>query len=244
MSAPGAGTASDVAPGWLRRNRWWLAGTVVLGALAFVLPHRAAKHEWERRGYTHPVEGRAGGWTGYEDSRWRLVEVRRKDVSGVAGGYLHPEASMLLLVYEVIPGKQVGTEVLDRCVGRVSDGRGRYWGGVGMGGGANSNPFTWEAQARTKRELGLDTGCGSRPGGDGLPAKARPTRPFRFFHMFLVPRELSLQDLYGEIVVDPYNATPPGSYVRFKLAGDRPGPAGAGSHSRRSPPATPPAAVR
>lgn len=221
MSAPAASAASASAPGWLRRNRWWLAGALVLGVLAFVLPQREARHEWGRRGYTHPVEGRAEGWTEYEGSRWRLVEVRRKDASEVAGDYLHPKASMLLLVYEVIPGKQVDSEVLDHCVGRVSDGRGRFWGGVGMGGGANSNPFGWDVQARVRKELGLDTDCGSRAGENGLTVKARPTRPFRFFHMFLVPRDLPLQGLHGEIVVDPYNTTPPGSYVRFRLPSAR-----------------------
>lgn len=213
-------TADMPATGWFRRNRWWLAGAIVLGTLAFWLPYRAAQHEWGRRGYTHPVEARSDGWTTYEGSRWRLVEVLRDDkASNVSGGYLHGDASLLLVVYEVIPGKGIDAESLDRCRGRLSDSRGRVWGGPRLGGtgSAIGDSAIGEASVRARRTLGLDTGCGTRSDGDALATKARPTRPFRFVHMFLVPRALSSQGLHGEIVLDPFETSPPGSYVRFKL---------------------------
>ena len=93
--------------GWLRRNRWWLAGAVALGAMAFVLPYRAAQHEYGRRTYTHPLHASAQGWTEYEGSRWRLVGMRREPVLGVAAPYLHSDAAIVHVVYEVIPGRDV-----------------------------------------------------------------------------------------------------------------------------------------
>ena len=235
MNALPSHDASAPVAGWIRRNRWWLAGAVVMGALAFALPYRSAQHEWGRRGYSHPVEGRAEGWTTYEGSRWRLVEVLRDDaVSEVAGGYVHGEASLLLLVYEVIPGKGVDTGMLDRCRGRLSDARGRVWGGPPWGGDvvfAGDGSIASDTKRRVAKALGLESGCGSRSGAGVLPVKARPTRPFRFFHMFLVPRQLAAQGLYGEIVVDPYRTTPPGSYVRFRLGASRPLPRGATSRN-------------
>lgn len=235
MNAPPIQGPGAPVAGWARRNRWWLAGAVVMGVLAFVLPYRSAQHEWGRRGYNHPVEARAQGWTNYQGSRWRLVEVLRDDAVGkVAGGYVHADASLLLLVYEVIPGKGVDAGTLDRCRGRLSDARGRVWGGPPWGVDVafpGDGSIAWKTKSRVARALGLETGCGSRAGVDVLPVKARPTRPFRFFHMFLVPRQLAAQGLYGEIVVDPYRTTPPGSYVRFKLGASRPLQQGATSRN-------------
>lgn len=200
--------------GWLRRNRGWLAGALVLGTLAFVLPWRAAVHEYGRRGFTHPVEGRARGWNDYAGARWRLVAVRRDDVPGVAADYPHSEASRVLVVYEVIAGKDTDIDTLGRCVGRLADARGRHWGGQAIA----MDEFNARVQRQVEDTLQLDTSCAERTARDGARVRARPTRPFRFFHGYLVPRDVSLDELSAEIVVDPFNTTPPGSYLRFRLA--------------------------
>lgn len=209
-------TPTDVhsaeATGWLRRNRWWLAGALVLGALAFVLPYRAAQHEYGRRTYTHPVQADGGGWTDYEGSRWRLVGMRFEPVLGVVARYMHSDAAIVHLVYEVIPGRGVDMKRLNACRGRLQDARGRVWG---------DQAFTSDLDARTERRIkeqsGLEAGCASRAGPDFSEIKARPTRPFRFRHSYLVPRDLPRQGLRGEIIVDPFNTTPPGSYITFDL---------------------------
>lgn len=213
------------ANGWWRRNRWWLAGAAVLGTLAFVLPYRGALEEYGRRGYWHPVDATSEGWTAYRGSRWRLVEVLRDDdASNTAAGYLHADASMLMLVYEVIPGQGVSPEQLDRCRGRLSDDKGHHWGGAPWGeaammdrdgGGSGTNRYKFE------RDVGLGSGCGSRSGSP-LPVKARPTRPFRFMHLFLVPRGQATEGLHAEIVLDPFETDPPGQFVRFTLGEAKP----------------------
>lgn len=210
MTPTGANSAAD--PGWLRRNRWWLAGAVVLGALAFVLPYRAAQHEFGRRTYTHPVRAGAEGWTEYEGSRWRLVGMRREPVMGAVANYLHSDAAIVHLVYEVIPGREVDLKRLNACRGRLQDGRGRVWGGQ-----AFTSDLDTKTERRIKEQTGLEAGCASRSGPDFSEIKARPTRPFRFRHSYLVPRDLPRRRLRGEIIVDPFNTTPPGSYLTFDL---------------------------
>lgn len=218
MPSPPPATAPD-APGrrgWLHANRWWLPGALVLGALAFWLPWRAAQHEYGRRGFTHPVEGRLDGWTRYEGARWRLVEVRREDAAGTFADYAHSDASRLLVVFEVVPGKDIDLQVLDRCIGRLSDGRGRHWGGQMTA----VDEFSPQVQRRIERELGLDTRCAARTDADFNDIQARRGEPFRFFHGYLVPRDLPNDALSAEIVIDPFNTDPPGSYLRFRLPAD------------------------
>jgi hypothetical protein len=200
------------ADGWLRRNRWWLAGAVVLGAMAFILPYRAAQHEYGRRTYTHPVQAAAEGWTAYEGSRWRLIGVRREPVLGTAAPYLHSEAAIVHVVYEVIPGRDVDMKRLNACRGRLQDARGRVWGGQ-----AFLNELDSKTERRIREQSGLESGCASRSGPDFSEVKARPTRPFRFRHSYLVPRELPGKGLRGEIMLDPFNTVPPGSYISFDL---------------------------
>lgn len=199
--------------GWWHRNRWWLPGALVLGALALVLPWRAAQHEYGRRTFTHPVEGTLDGWTEYEGARWRLVEVRREDGQGVFADYAHSDASRVLVVFEVIPGKDIDLQVLDRCVGRLSDGRGRHWGGQMVA----TDEFSTREQRKLEKMLQLDTRCASRTDASFNDIKARRGEAFRFFHGYLVPRDLPNSALSAEIILNPYETTPPGSYLRFKL---------------------------
>lgn len=219
MSLPS--TEAPPRRGWLHRNRWWLPGALLLGALALVLPYRAAQHEYGRRTFTHPVDGQLDGWTEYEGARWRLVEVRREEGEGIYADYPHSPASRLLVVFEVIPGKDIDLAVLDRCIGRLSDGRGRHWGG----GMTPTDAFSAREQRRVERLLQLDTACASRTDADFNDIKARRGEAFRFFHGYLVPRDLPNRDLSAEIILNPYETTPPGSYLRFRLpAADAPGP--------------------
>ena len=206
--------------GWLYRNRWWLPGALVLGTLALVVPWRAAMHEFGRRTFTHPVEGQLEGWTEYEGARWRVVEVQRQEPKGPSADYSHSDASRLLVIFEVIPGKDIDLQVLDRCVGRLSDGRGRHWGGQMMA----TDEFSSRVQRQLEQELQLDTRCASRTDTSFSDIKAQPGQPFRFFHGYMIPRDLPTDELSAEIILNPYETTPPGSYLRFKLPARAPAP--------------------
>ena len=72
-------------------------------------------------------------------------------------------------------------------------------------------------QRRIERELQLDTRCASRTDADFNDIKARRGAPFRFFHGYLVPRDLPNDALSAEILLNPFETTPPGSYLRFRL---------------------------
>lgn len=218
-------------PGWWRRNRFWLPGALVLGVLAFLLPYRANLYEYGRRGFDHPIDAAADGWTPYQGSRWRLVEVLRDDgASDVVADYPHSKASLLALVYEVVPRKGVTPDALDLCHGRLTDAKGRAWGGPAWGGEGSLRgaSITSSAQRRVERALDLSSDCGSRHVRfDQDEVKARPGRPFRFAFLYVIPRDLPTQGLRGEIELDPYNAKPPGSYLRFTLGASRAMPADA-----------------
>lgn len=219
--------------GWWRGNRFWLPGALVLGALAFLLPYRAMLYEYGRRGFHHPIDAAADGWTPYQGSRWRLVEVLRDDsASEVVADYLHPKASLLALVYEVVPGKGVAPAALDKCKGRLTDARGRAWGGPAWGEWPTFAGATiiQSAKSRVERALELTPKCGSRYVTFDEEIKARPGRPFRFAFLYAIPRDLPTRGLRGELVLDPLEIKPPGSYLRFTLGESRPMPADARLH--------------
>lgn len=226
-------SASRLGRGWWRRNRFWLAGALVLGVLAFLLPYRAMRYEYGRRGFDHPIDAATDGWTHYQGSRWRLVEVLRDDgASDVVADYPHTKASLLALVYEVVPGEGVTPDALDRCAGRLTDVRGRAWGGPAWGEGSSGGAsIIRSAQSRVERALELSSDCGSRHiRFDKEEVKAQPGYPFRFAFLYAIPRDLPTQGLRGELVLNPFEAKPPGSYLRFTLGEARPMSADARSH--------------
>lgn len=201
-------TARASAPGWWRRNRLWLCGALVLGALAFWLPYRDAVREFQdRREPRHPRDVAAGQWGEYEGSRWRLVGVRRvDDLLGDFAGYPHDASSLLIVSYDVIPGREATPDLLDRCTGRLSDASGRTW---------EAGAMPHASLSREQQRLG--TRCGSRSNADFEREAARPGEPFRFHHLYQVPRDVPTEALRGEIAFAPFTTTPPGTYLRFDL---------------------------
>lgn len=198
----------SASSGWWRRNRFWLGGALVLGALAFWLPYRGAVREFvDTREPSHPVDVAAGDWGAYEGSRWRVVGVQREDglKQGMAG-YQTSESSLVIVTYEVVAGSGVTGDALDRCSGRLSDARGRLWR-------ADAIPYTQLSRARQR----LGKACGSRLGEDLEREKARVGRPFRFHHLYQIPRDLPTAQLRGEIAFPAFKTTPPGTYLRFQL---------------------------
>jgi hypothetical protein len=206
VSAPTDPTPNPSARGWLRGNLGWLLGAAVLGTLAFWLPYREAQREYvERREPSHAIDAATGRWTRYENARWRLIDVRREDgLPQGAGGYLHGDASLLIVTYEVVPGPGIDSDVLDACNGRLVDARGRRWD-------ADALP----SAKLSERVRALGTSCGSRLGKDFVREKARPGWPFRFHHVFVVPRDLPRQGLRSELMLPASKTTPPGRYLRF-----------------------------
>ncbi len=193
---------------WWRRNRLWLVGAVVLGALAFWLPYRDAVREFrDKREPSHPQDVAAGTWQAYEGARWRLVGVRRQDgLAETFAGYPHDASSLVVVAYEVIPDPGTSGDTLDRCRGRLSDASGRVWQADAMPRASLSGPL---------RKLG--TSCGSRAAGGLDREQARPGQAFRFYHLYQVPSSVQTESLRGEITFPPMTTTPPGRYVRFAL---------------------------
>lgn len=115
-------------PGWWRRNRGWLAGSVLLGALAFYLPYRDSQAERARAAPRHRIEAANPGWSQYEGSGWRItgVDFERGAGSAVAD-YPHAPGSQLVVHYQVLPGPEATAKLLDRCRGRLVDPAGRRW---------------------------------------------------------------------------------------------------------------------
>ena len=208
MMASSSSRAGDAPRGWWRRNRWWLSGALVFGALAFWLPYRDAVREFvETREPSVPIDVPAGAWGEYEGSRWRVVGVQREDgLRDSVAGYPHSDSSLVIVSYEVIAGRGVTGDALDRCRGRLSDTQGRLWA-------ADAIPSSSLSPARQR----LGKSCGSRLGQDFEREKARPGRPFAFHHLYQVPRDVPTRALRGEIAFPASTVTPPGAYLRFDL---------------------------
>ncbi len=211
---PSPDATSDPLPvvaardGWWRRNRWWLAGALVSGALAFWLPYRDAVREFvHTREPSVPIPVRAGQWRDYEGSRWRVVRVQRFDqLADMTAGYPHSASSLVVVRYEVVRGRGVSIQDLDRCKGQLSDLRGRRWD-------ADAIPYAKLARQhqRTPRT------CGSGLGSGLEREQARPGRPFAFNHIYQVPAGVPTHALRSEIAFPPFMVEPKGAYLRFDL---------------------------
>lgn len=210
MPTPPASTVPDLRPadGWWRRNRVWLAAALVLGALAFWLPYRDAAREFQdRREPRHARDVAPGQWGEYEGSRWRLAGVRRvDDLPAAFAGYPHGPSSLVIVGYDVVPGPDATAELLDRCRGRLSDTSGRTWD-------ADAVPHA----SLDREQQRIRTRCGSRTGAGLERETARPGEPFRFHHLYQVPRDVPTPGLRGEIAFPPSTTAPPGTYLRFDL---------------------------
>jgi len=207
------GTRTPAAPpGWWLRNRAWLVAAVVLGVLAFYLPWRINQRELDRQRPRTAIRAAmgAGAWSEYEGARWRIVRVRRETARiGAAADYEHPEATLLLVDFEVVPGADIDARRLDQCRGRLVDAGGREWE-------ANLPPklSTWMLRR------GLDGSCGSRVVGG--PATAVAGTPFAFTHVYLVPADVPLRGLSADIVFPPFTTRPKmGTFLRFGLPAPR-----------------------
>ena len=200
----------DVASstGWWRRNRAWLPAAVVLGVLAFALPWSINQRELDRGAPRNALQATAGGdaWSDYEGARWRIVRVRREGApAGSMADYQHPDATLLLVDFEVVPGADVDARRLDQCKGRLVDAGGRAWDA-----NVPSKLSTWMARR------GLGGGCGTRVVGE--PAETRAGEPFAFTHVYLVPADVSPRGLSADIVLPPSTTRPVmGTYLRFAL---------------------------
>lgn len=196
--------------GWWRRNRAWLLAALVLGVLAFYLPWRINQRELDRNQPRTAIPAAGDAWSDYEGARWRIVRVRHEAArAGSAADYQHPDATLLRVDYEVVPGADVDARRLDQCEGRLVDASGREWE-------ANLPPklSTWMVRR------GLDGSCGSRVVGD--PDAAVRGKPFAFTHVYLVPADVAMDGLSADIFFPPFTTRPRmGTYLRFALPAPR-----------------------
>lgn len=187
---------------WWRSNRLWLIGAAVLGVLAFVWPYREALREYQRTDPSYPIDVAAGAWAPYEGARWRVVDAQWREAGPGTPFKAREDAAVVIVRYEVIIDKGLPTQKFDACKGRLSDAQGREW---------EANPG---ALSRYRSEL--PNTCGSyyeRGNFDRIPAPNG--RPFRFEHVFLVPKSQGLRGLHPQIRMPEPDK--PGTYLRFDL---------------------------
>ncbi|RYZ72389.1 MAG: hypothetical protein EOP91_08260 [Lysobacteraceae bacterium] len=200
-------TGHSLQPGWWKRNRAWLAGSLVLGALAFYLPWRDSQAERARSAPSHRIDAAGKGWSQYEGSDWRIAGVEFEPGAGKAvADYPHAPGSLLLVHYQVKPGPAATAKLLDRCRGRLVDATGRRW--------PANEPYKL---GRRLRDRGFNDSCGTRPGESFVRVEARPGQAFDFSHAFLLPPGTRPEGLRAELFFPPSTTTPHGSYLSFPL---------------------------
>lgn len=198
-------SASASTRGWWRRNAPWLVGAVVLGVLAFALPWREEKQNQAIRSPQRPVDVPAGGWAHYEGARWRVVETELLPAGGFGSDLdVRDDDAMLVVRFEVIADRKTLGKTLDSCQGRVSDDRDRHW---------EANPLPL-SRYRGK----LQRRCGTRSTADFRTEQALGGRPFRFEHVYQIPKGLEPARLRPELRMPVPKSTPKGTYLRFALA--------------------------
>jgi len=199
-------TTTTARRGWWRRNLGWLIGALLLGAFAMIAPYRDALREYAKREPLFPTDVPAGQWADYAGARWRLLGLDALPPEAGPFSRERPDAALLVARFEVIAAPGTVAKTLNRCQGRLSDAQGRLWQ-------ANqaSVPRKTYPQSRD---------CGSDDRGD--KSWAAPGKPFRFVHIYQVPRAQAarLRELHPEIVMpatDEKNpkAPEPGRYLRF-----------------------------
>lgn len=199
-------TAAPPVQAWWPRNRLWLAGALVLGTLAFVLPYRGEQGELDRAQSRHAVQaGRDGSGT-FEGARWTLLRAEVRPAGDALGGYAHGPAQLLLVHYRVVPDAGTTAQRLDACTGRLAASDGRRWEA-----NAPSNVATW------LMPHGFNRSCGSRPGAGLDRIEARPGQPMDFTHAFLLPAGMDVSTLRPQVLLPPSTTTPPGRYLEFRL---------------------------
>jgi hypothetical protein len=204
-----AASPPDRPDGWWRRNRYWLLGALLLGAIAFVWPYRDALHEYQRWRPHDPIDVAKGEWAHYAGARWRLVDASLKTATGPGSAFdlQRLDSSVLVLRYEVIPDPGTDAEKLDSCKGLLfDDAHGREW---------ENNPLPLSRYRNPQRWSDM---CGSRLGADFKRQLARPGRAFVFEHLYQLPRSVEWRRMRAGISVpDPELVADQGSYLRFSL---------------------------
>lgn len=193
---------------WWRSQRVWLAGALVLGAIAFVRPYFDALHEYRRFRPHDPVDVARGQWAHYAGARWRLVDASLKTATGPGSAFdlQRLDSAVLVLRYEVVPDPGTDAARLDACKGRLTDARGREW---------DNNPLPLSRYRSPER---LSAMCGSRLGADFKRETARPGHAFAFEHLYQVPRSADWRAMQAGISVPDREADPDGGrYLRFGL---------------------------
>lgn len=200
-----APSAPHTPRSWWRRNAPWLLGAAVLAVFAFGLPLREERRLQALRSPQRPIDVPAGAWAHYEGARWRVVETELLPAGGFDDALdERADDAMLVVRFEVIPDRNTPGKTLDGCQGRVTDDRDRYW---------EANPPVL-SRYRGK----LQRSCGTRLGPDFKREQALGGRPFRFEHVYQVPKDLAPTQLRPELRMLQPKTAPQGAYLRFALA--------------------------
>lgn len=182
---------TTVTTGWWRRNAGWLAGALVLGALALWLPYRQARQEALTLHPDTPVRAAPGQWASFGGARWRLLAAEVVEPGDRRlRGWLRQDAVVLLLRYEVVRAPGADVTLFETCRGAVTDAAGRRWE-------AGPNALPRLAGPR------LPTGCGNGLDANGNRVTIAPGQPLLFQHAFVLPRGQEVHGLHARIELSP-----------------------------------------
>ena len=182
---------TTIATGWWRRNAGWLAGTLVLGALALWLPYWQARQRDLDLHPDIPVTAKPGQWARFAGARWRLVSAEVVEPGDRRlRGWLRKDAVVLLLRYDVVRAAGTDAALFETCRGAVTDAAGRRWE-------AGPNALPRLAGPR------LPSGCGHGLDANGDQVTIAPGQPLLFQHAFVLPRAQDVHGLHARIELSP-----------------------------------------
>lgn len=185
---------SVVVPRWWTRNRFWLAGALMMATVTLGYSWHTASEAYALNHRVTPIRVASGQTGRYEGARWRVLNARLIDTPNPRLR-LHPQAALLVVDYQAVPDATTTLRRLDQCRGRLSDGGSRHW----------------DAYDRLPAGVleGITDGCGGRG--------ATAAGPVRFQHAYEVPGGLPLASFRPEIYFLAAEKSAPGSYLRFEL---------------------------
>lgn len=192
-----------------RRRQWpWLAGSVLLAAIAVGAPYLERQREFRIKRGPEAARFVAFGQTGrYAGAQWRLQELTKVNLAKLPGQPILPaNARVLLISMDVTPDQHLsGESNIGGCSMHLRDGQQRGW------------RFAPEALSTSIQQLRLPHSC-ERPRG-GPPVGGYPVHA-----LFMVPDDVPLKDLRLELQLFPLPSEfedEAGQYLDFQLPDGR-----------------------
>lgn len=164
---------------WLRAQRGWLVGGVLVGSTVLLWTTWDAWRDYARWRPLRPADVAAGEGGMLGGAEWRLGSVEILDPKDLALGRRVPDDAVVLVAhYAMTPATGADQKLLASCDGRLSDAKGRHW-----------EEYPIEL---SRLHLGEPRGCVAELSADAGIRSAPPGAPWHFAHAYLVPSDVAL----------------------------------------------------